>query len=100
MIAIKKDVHNVKNLKNFFQKLKKAINTHNIQKTNMWNINKIEFRIKIKISKIVFFFDKKKKNYIINSNNKNYCTTVKIINIVEVVIFFLLILKVINVLLK
>ena len=66
----------------------------------MWNINKIEFRIEIKRSKIVITFDKKKKNYITNLNNKNYCTIVKFINTAENIIFFLLIFKVLNILLK
>ena len=63
-------------------------------------MNEIEFRIKIKKSRIIITFDKKKKNYMTNLNNKNYCTIVKIVNVVEVVILFLFILKTFNVLLK
>ena len=62
LTTIKKNVFDVKNLKDFYQKLKKTINIHDIQETNMWNMNKIGFRIEVKKSKIIILFDKKKKN--------------------------------------
>ena len=35
LAAARKDVFDVKNLKDFYQKLKKAINTHGIQEADM-----------------------------------------------------------------
>ena len=100
LAIFKKNAFDVKNLKNFYRKLKRVINNYDIQKIDMWNMNETEFRIKIKKSRMIITFDKKKKNYMTNSNNKNYCTIVKIVNVVKAVISSLLILKAFNVLLK
>ena len=100
LAAARKDAFDVEDLKDFYQKLKKAIDTHGIQEADMWNMDETGFRIGVGKSKMVISFDKKKRNYMADPDNRDYCTAVETISASGTAIPPLIILKATNILLK
>ena len=81
-------------LKQYFNQLKSLINKYNIQLSNTWNMNEIDFRIECERSRLmIILIIKQSSSRMINSNNRKYIIFVKVINVVDNIIISFLIFK-------
>ena len=93
LAAIRKDVFNIEELKNYFKKLKNIRDEFDILDTNIWNMNETSFRIECERSRIVVTLNVTKNIRMTDSDNRDYITSIESVNAVDDTMSSLLILK-------
>ena len=93
IVDARKNVMNVKELKLYFDQLKKVIEEYDVQFENTWNMNETEFRLNCGKSCIIITLNIKKSFKMIDSNNREYIILMKIINVNDEIISSMLIVK-------
>ena len=84
---------NVKEIKNYFYKLRAIIEKKSLIEKKIYNMNEMEFRIDCGKNHEIINFHAIKSLRMMNSNNRNYIICVKCICVNGDAVFFLLIMK-------
>ena len=90
--ADQKDSHDLEDLTEYFNKLKRVMKEKSIIAVDVWNMDKTRFCIGCRRAQMVIALDEKKLLCILNSDNCNYITLIECINATGEMILPLLII--------
>ena len=80
LTAARKNAHNEKLLKGYFDAYDEMIKQYDMTKKNTWNFDEIEYCMSIAHSDWIITVDSVQRIYMLNSDNREFCIVIECIN--------------------